>query len=184
MRAQHISWGWVFTLHSETLCFHSMTSAVHSLHPCPFPVALPYHILTSIGKSWRNHQEYDGSRFVTYPCHNTTKDFLYPQNLVYTQPSIKKHVINLQNIVFEKWMLTYITFKTQPLISQILPPILHLYKHPLRTYQECENQLFSGKDKLDFSFTYHPWSFPPMLTLLALLPKIWLLSPCTFLSIP
>ena len=46
MRAQHISWGQVFTLCSETLHFHSTTSAVRIPHPCPFPVAPPYHILT------------------------------------------------------------------------------------------------------------------------------------------
>ena len=46
MRAQHISWGQVFTLCSETLWFLSTASTVRIPHPCLFPIALPYHILT------------------------------------------------------------------------------------------------------------------------------------------
>ena len=48
MRAQHISWGQVSTLCSETLQFNSTTSAVHILHPHLFPIAPLHHILTMI----------------------------------------------------------------------------------------------------------------------------------------
>ena len=54
MRAQHISWGQVFTLCSETLQFHSTASAAAFPHPCPFPIALIYHILRlqNLGFCW------------------------------------------------------------------------------------------------------------------------------------
>ena len=66
MRAQHISWGQVFTLHSETLCSHSMTSALHIPHPCPFPIALPYHILTVLQTHYSSSNH---ASEIPYLCH-------------------------------------------------------------------------------------------------------------------